>query len=88
MVIDDVNVSDLSSQPLDDGITQQLRMGRYARNGCPMFGTTECTQCTLVCHLPRSDCDPPNECPSCEDRERCPCGNNVRRIQLLKDGEV
>lgn len=78
--------SDLASQPLDDRITKDLRMRRFAANGCPLFGTPECAHCTLVWYLPRSDCDPPNECPSCPEQKRCPCGSNAFRMKLLKGG--
>ena len=51
--------------------------------GCRMFGTLECLYCPLADLIPRSDCNPPHDCPDCPKRSACPCGDDKLRRYLL-----
>ena len=74
------------NQPLDpDGwATRQLGLVPFSREGCPWMGTLTCLECELDVAIPLEDCDPPDECVTCEARERCPCGSAAYRMELLK----
>ena len=68
-------------------ITAQMGLRRYNKRGCcVMMGTYECITCAVSDAIPRTDCDPPNECPECPQRAQCPCGNDTYRLSLLKSG--
>ncbi len=48
----------------------------FVRAGvCRRFGAAECHSCPLASRIPRADCNPPDECPTCPQRQQCPCGN-------------
>ena len=57
----------------------------YVRECCLHFGSAECHACPLANRIPRRDCNPPDECPTCPQRERCPCGNANLRARLLNE---
>jgi hypothetical protein len=56
--------------------------------GCTLYGTPSCIKCPLYCVIPLlglPECDPPDACPACTERTRCPCGSDkYRRLLLAK----
>ena len=70
--------------PLRKWVAQRIGMSEFARTGCLQFGTSQCVRCDLAQYIPRTDCNPPDECLYCERRHRCPCGDAAfRRILAL-----
>jgi len=76
--------SAIYTEPLRGWVAQRIGMSEFARTGCLQFGTAQCLRCDLAQYIPRSNCDPPDECLYCEHRYRCPCGSDAFRNALLR----
>jgi len=80
--------STLSDLPLTPWVARQLISQAYYDQCCLSYGTVACATCPLADRIPRNDCNPPNECPTCAMRALCPCGNRALRARLLKESKA
>ncbi len=75
--------------------TRQLGWCGFAQGGCRLLGTVGCVLCSQSSLIPRSDCDPPSDCPACQERSHCPCGREEvgvagrwRLIESVLEGAI
>lgn len=68
-----LKIRDASINP---SMAKGLYMEQFIRTGgCAEFGAPACWNCERARCIPRDDCDPPDDCLTCPQRDRCPCGN-------------
>lgn len=68
--------------PLRGSLARRMGLSEFAKNGCAQLGSPGCAWCRMAQYIPRTHCDPPDECPACKHRDRCPCGNEAFKRAL------